>query len=171
MPALEWINEKKGKMEIERKFLIDDFPTHLPLLEKAVTQQGYLCTKPVVRIRKKQVQGKDDTFVLCFKGKGTLARQEVELALDRATYEQLEELVPGEMIEKDYRVYGLPNGLRLECSLVDPGKETSFFYAEVEFETVEQAHAFVPPAFLGRDVTEEDYGMARYWEKTRLHLL
>ncbi|HIS69630.1 MAG TPA: hypothetical protein IAA58_09750, partial [Candidatus Gallacutalibacter stercoravium] len=52
-------------MEIERKFLIDDFPTHLPLLEKAVTQQGYLCTKPVVRIRKKQVQGKDDTFVLC----------------------------------------------------------------------------------------------------------
>lgn len=31
----------------------------------------------------------------------------------------------------------------------------AFFYAEVEFDTLEQARAFVPPACLGRDVTEE----------------
>ncbi|WP_054324154.1 hypothetical protein [Anaeromassilibacillus sp. SJQ-1] len=38
--------------EIERKFLLSEFPD-LPLLEKAETFQGYLSVEPVVRIRKK----------------------------------------------------------------------------------------------------------------------
>ena len=36
-------------------------------------------------------------------------------------------------------VYALPDGLRLEVSLVDAGTPRSFFYAEVEFDTLEQA--------------------------------
>ena len=43
-------------MEIERKFLITEFPA-LPELLKADVEQGYLCVKPVVRIRKKDHKG------------------------------------------------------------------------------------------------------------------
>lgn len=40
-----------------------------------------------------------------------------------------------------------------------------FFYAEVEFDTLEQARAFVPPACLGRDVTEDRLVDGAYMEK------
>ena len=44
-------------MEIERKFLISGFPD-LPVAESSEMEQGYLCVKPVVRIRKKTVDGR-----------------------------------------------------------------------------------------------------------------
>ena len=60
-------------MEIERKFLIDGFPSDLPLLKESEVEQGYLATAPVVRIRRETVGGAP-SHVLCFKGKGTIAR-------------------------------------------------------------------------------------------------
>ena len=41
-------------MEIERKFLIDGFPSDLPLLKESEVEQGYLATAPVVRIRREK---------------------------------------------------------------------------------------------------------------------
>ena len=41
-------------MEIERKFLIDGFPSDLPLLKESEVEQGYLATAPVVRIRRER---------------------------------------------------------------------------------------------------------------------
>lgn len=76
-------------------------------------------------------------------------RQEIELPLEEATFLQLRELLPAPMIRKDYRVYALPDGHRLECSLVDGEEPGGFYYAEVEFGSVEESEAFVPPAFLG----------------------
>ena len=53
-------------------------------------------------------------------------------------------------------------------SLVDAGRPTAFFYAEVEFPTVEAARAFVPPPFLGEEKTESgDFSMSAYWHATR----
>ena len=70
--------------------------------------------------------------------------------------------------DRDYRVYALPGGERLEVSLVDAGRPTAFFYAEVEFPTVEAARAFVPPPFLGEEKTESgDFSMSAYWHATR----
>lgn len=39
-------------MEIERKYLIHTLPDHLEQYPKRELEQGYLCTAPVVRIRK-----------------------------------------------------------------------------------------------------------------------
>ena len=153
-------------MEIERKFLMDPaFPAELSLRDEAVVYQGYLAVHPVVRIRSKCRDGKTG-YVLCFKGEGTIARQETELVIDERVFHELENLLEAPMIRKDYRVYDLPEGRRLECSCVDRGTPTEFWYAEVEFPTLEDAYAFTPPAFLGRDVTEEaGYGMSSYWER------
>ena len=150
-------------MEIERKFLISGFPEGLPLLGEAVLEQGYLCTDPVVRIRSKEQDGRT-TYRLCFKGEGRLVRQETELDLTAEQFAELQNLLRAPMVRKDFRVYALPGGERLECSLVDG----AFFYAEVEFPTVEAAHAFAPPAFLGREVTEEEgFSMSDYWKTRR----
>ena len=154
-------------MEIERKFLLSGFPD-LPELERAEVFQGYLGISPEVRIRSKRV-GEAETYRLCFKGEGSLVREEIELDLDKATFESLKKLLPKPMIRKEYRIYRLENGLRLECSRVDGGTENEFLYAEVEFPSVEEANAFVPPDFLGEDVTETPgSSMSAYWERTRL---
>lgn len=150
-------------MEIERKFLISGFPEGLPLLAEAVLKQGYLCTDPVVRIRSKEQNG-SMTYRLCFKGEGRLVRQETELDLTAEQFAELQNLLRAPMVRKEFRVYALPGGERLECSLVDG----AFYYAEVEFPTVEAAHAFTPPAFLGREVTEEaGFSMSDYWKTRR----
>lgn len=154
-------------MEIERKFKLDAFPEHLPLLHASQVEQGYLSTTPCVRIRSKKTEDAVD-YKLCIKGQGTLVREEVELSLDEDRFTRLKNLLHGEMIRKDYRIYQLPDGRKLECSLVDGGTENAFLYAEVEFPTVEEANAFVPPAFLGEDVTEvPGSSMSSYWERTR----
>lgn len=155
------------QMEIERKYRISGFPEGegWPLLKQAVVCQGYLATHPVVRIRSKRTD-KETDYILCFKGEGTLVRQEIEMPLSEEIFTQLLELLPAPMMRKDYRVYGLPDGHKLECSLVDGDTPDAFYYAEVEFGSVEESEAFVPPAFLGEEVTEDpDFSMSQYWLK------
>lgn len=154
-------------MEIERKFMMDGFPD-LPEKSRSLMYQGYLSLEPTVRIRSKENEkGRD--YKLCIKGEGTLAREEIELPLEEPVFQRLAGLLKAPMIRKEHRTYALPDGLVLECSLVDEGLPTAFYYAEIEFPTLEAARAFVPPAYLGRDVTEEkQYYMGAYWERTRL---
>ena len=153
-------------MEIERRWKIAGFPENLPLLRQAHMRQGYIATVPVVRIRTDGAR-----CVLCFKGKGTLAREEIETDIDAETFRRLEAFIGKPLVSKDYRVYALPDGRRLEVSLVDEDLPTRFFYAEVEFDTVEQAQAYVPPADIGlqEEMTEDrGFSMSAYWKRTRL---
>ena len=109
-------------MEIERKFLIDwdqINALHLPLVRQAQSWQGYLsAATPVVRIRTRQFSDGDTDYILCIKGKGKLARQEIEKELTEQEFEALKSLLPIPMIFKDYRVFELEDGHLLECSLV-----------------------------------------------------
>ena len=154
-------------MEIERKFLMDGFPA-LPATCEATMLQGYLCCAPVVRIRSKETAGQT-SYKLCFKGQGTLVREEIELPIDADTFRRLCNLLPGALIRKEWKTYALEGGLTLECSLVDAGTPESFYYAEVEFSTVQQARAFVPPSYFGKEVTEDPSNSKnQYWRHTRL---
>ena len=156
-------------MEIERKWLIEGFPEDagLPCIKRAAVRQGYIATAPVVRIRE-SVSESGTRYVLCFKGKGTLAREEIETDIDRETFEKLCVFTGKDLVTKRYRVYALPGGEQLEVSLVDEGRATAFYYAEVEFPTQAAAHAFVPPDFLGEEKTEDPaFSMSRYWRSTR----
>ena len=69
------------------------------------------------------------------------------------------------------------HGLRLEVNHVDGGLPSEFWYAEVEFSSVEAAKAFEPAAvglgdYLVDDVTNQPgQSMGDYWESTRLHSL
>ena len=55
-------------MEIERKYLIKKLPEDLAQYPHMEMEQAYLCTEPVVRVRK---EGAD--YVLTYKSKGLCA--------------------------------------------------------------------------------------------------
>lgn len=154
-------------MEIERKWLVPGFFDGIfPCTGEARMEQSYLCTEPTVRLRRTRTKD-GETLILCFKGKGTLAREEIELPLEPDIYDRLTTLLPMPPVVKLFRTYLLPDGQTLECSLVDPGADTAFYYAEVEFATVEEALAFLPPeGFSGDEKTENgDFSMGHYWQR------
>jgi len=135
-------------MEIERKYLItnpfegyDQFPSHL-------IEQAYLCTDPVVRIRKE-----DDSCYLTYKSKGLLVREESNLPLSLQAYEHLLSKADGIILTK--RRYLIPlksTGLTIELDVFS-GVYEGLMLAEVEFQTEEDARSFVPPDWFGREVT------------------
>lgn len=159
---------QSGFTEIERKFLIDAFPDDLPLLHIQRVYQAYLSLEPEVRLRRAEQDGQDAARSLTIKSGSGLVRREVRIDLSREQFDALAELIPQPFISKDYRVYRLPGGLELECSLVDEGTDTAFLYAEIEFPSVEAAKAFPPLPLFKQEVTENPaYRMNRYWKDTR----
>ncbi len=134
-------------MEIERKFLIPELPADLDSYPSRRIEQAYLCTEPVVRIRRQ-----DDKYILTYKSAGMMAREEYNLPLTKEAYEHLKEKADGIVLSKRRYLLPLPDGLTIELDVFDAPYET-LRLAEVEFESVAQAEAFVPPAWFGEDVT------------------
>ena len=89
-------------MEIERKFLIRQLPEHLEQYPCRHIEQGYLCTNPVVRIRKQ-----DDAYFLTYKSGGLMAREEYNLPLTAEGYEHLRPTADGLLITKRDIVFHL----------------------------------------------------------------
>jgi CYTH domain-containing protein len=110
-------------------------------------EQGYLCTSPVVRIRRQ-----NEEYYLTYKSKGLLAREEYNLPLTREAYEHLKPKTDGILISKDRYVIPTENGLHIELDIFHD-KYEGLFLAEVEFSSEEEALAYVPPAWFGEDVT------------------
>ncbi len=71
-------------MEIERKFLIKELPQNLERYDFHLIEQAYLCTEPVIRVRRE-----DDNYYMTYKSKGLLAREEYNLPLTKEAYETL----------------------------------------------------------------------------------
>ena len=157
-------------MEIERKWLTDGWPG-LPETARIEMRQGYLSLGPTVRIRSERC-GEHTDYVLCIKGAGTLAREEIELPLTAEQFARLEKGGGRPLIEKQQRRYALPDGLVLEVNRVDAGQPGEFFYAEVEFSSVQQALLWEPgelAGYLANEVTSTPgQSMGEYWRRTRL---
>jgi adenylate cyclase len=138
-------------MEIERKFLVPAVPAGLGEHPSSALAQGYIAIHPdgtEVRIRRR-----DGASVLTVKSGGGLARVEEEFPVDDAAFERLWPLTEGRRIEKvRYLVPAEAPGLVIEVDVYD-GALAGLVVAEVEFAGEADAEAFVPPAWLGREVT------------------
>lgn len=155
-------------MEIERKFLIKELPANLESYPHHLIEQGYLCTNPVVRVRRQ-----DSDYILTYKGGGKMVREEYNLPLTAEAYEHLIQKVDGYHITKTRYLIPLSTADRTNSEHMTNDTSTAasdpyagltveldiFTYpghlimAEVEFETAEQALSFVPPLWFGTDVT------------------
>lgn len=144
------LHRKEGTifMEIERKYLIHTPPADYRSYPSHKIEQAYLCTEPVVRIRKE-----DDTYYLTYKSKGLLMREEYNLPLTRDSYEHLLKKADGIVLTKERFLIPI-EGTELTIELdIFEGDYQGLMLAEVEFQTKKEADAFMAPAWFGKDVT------------------
>lgn len=135
-------------MEIERKYLIRRLPENLSQYQCKRIAQGYICTNPVVRIRKS-----DDEYYLTYKGKGLMAREEYNLPLTQEGYEHMLPKIDGRLIEKSRYLIPLDGKLTAELDIFE-GDLAPLIIVEVEFDSLDAANSFIPPEWFGEDVTE-----------------
>lgn len=133
-------------MEIERKYLLNRLPENLDTYPQRHLEQGYLCTAPVVRIRKD-----DDKYELTYKSGGMMVREEYNLPLTKTSYEHLKKKVDGRLITK--KRYMIPYEKYMIELDVFENDLAPLMLAEVEFETETDAESFTPPDWFGKDVT------------------
>lgn len=134
-------------MEIERKYLVTYLPENLENYEQKRISQGYICTNPVVRIRRS-----NDDYFLTYKSKGLMAREEYEMPLTAEAFEHMLPKIDGILIDKIRYMIPLNEKHVAELDIFQ-GTLAPLRLVEVEFESIEEANAFVPPAWFGDDVT------------------
>lgn len=134
-------------MEIERKFLIKVMPEPLEQYPYHLIEQAYLCTDPVVRIRRQ-----DAEYILTYKGSGMMIREEYNLPLTKEAYEHLLPKADGNIITKKRYLIPLSNGLKTELDIFERNLQ-GLFLAEVEFPSEAAALAFEAPDWFGEEVT------------------
>lgn len=136
--------------EIERKFLVSSVPAWLGDGDSAEIAQGYVALDGETEVRIRRHGG---AHSLTIKSGVGLVRTEVELDLDAAGFGDLWPLTEGRRVVK--RRHGVPTEhLHLDLD-VYAGDLEGLVVAEVEFASVEASGAFDPPAWLGREVTED----------------
>jgi len=146
--------KKSSGVEIERKFLIDinKIPYKLKNLEHYTFEQAYISFSPEMRIRK--VDNK--YFYLTVKApidtKG-MVREEREFVTTREEYEKLLKKMEGNLIFKDR--YQIRGSNYVICFDIYSGSLKGLTVMEIEFQSVKQANKYVPPAWVGKDVTSD----------------
>ena len=134
-------------MEIERKYLVKTLPDHLDQYESKKIAQGYLCTEPVVRIRRS-----NNDYYLTYKGDGLMVREEYNLPLTKESYGHLLPKIDGLLIAKTRYLIPLNEHLTAELDIFEKDL-APLTLVEVEFDSVEEADKFTAPASFGEDVT------------------
>jgi len=143
-------------MEIERKFTIKKLPDGLEQYEKKEIEQAYLCKRPTLRIRKS-----NEDYILTYKSKLGLniaadvtarCNEEVELPLTKEAYLHLKEKADGQVISKTRYLIPIENNRKIELDVFH-GYLEGLIFAEVEFESEEEAAAYQLPDWFLEDVT------------------
>lgn len=152
-------------MEIERKFTIKQLPDHPEQYTHHVIEQAYLCTNPVVRVRKE-----DSSYYMTYKGSGMMSREEYNLPLTAEAYEHLIQKADGIIITKTRYIIPIKNiQFSADYMLTEAAKNwqpiveldifhgalSSLVMAEVEFPDEETANAYIPEDWFLLDVTQD----------------
>jgi adenylate cyclase len=153
--AWPWAIKAHGRygcaIEIERKFLVGELPPELDRWPCTRIEQGYLAVGhdgTEVRVRRR---GGDSTLTV--KSGSLRVRVEEEIAIEPGRFERLWPLTEGRRIEKTRYEIG-EAGRTIELN-VYAGALAGLAVAEVEFSSGQDADAFSPPQWLGREVTED----------------
>lgn len=141
-------------MEIERKFRVIKLPNDLENYEKEEIEQGYLCIKPTVRIRKS-----NNNYFLTYKWKNpnviegkAIQNIEYEMPLTKENYQHLFNKVDNNMVIKTRYMVPLEDGHVVEMDFFHHCLE-GLVFAEVKFSSVEDSENFDKPSWLGEDIS------------------
>jgi CYTH domain-containing protein/CHAD domain-containing protein len=136
--------------EIERKFLVKQ----MPRAESGATaiEQGYLALDERAEVRLRRAG--DELLLTAKTGHGEV-REEVEVAIEAGAFEALWPLTEGRRISKVRHYAPLGDGLRAEVDVYG-GSLDWLRTAEIEFDTRAEADRFVPPPWLGAELTGDE---------------
>lgn len=188
--------------EIERQFALDGEPTSEQIITELMRLNNetgftgeitmkytedqytsYLYTGPVqVRVRKIVRGNRKPIYRLTIKGgyEKRTTRTEVETNITEEQYEEILSIIGNDVEPIRKRCVILRVGKKgrdINISTVDPGKDTSFTFAEVEFDSEKEAEEFEWPlkGIKAYDVTGrtgvnpgKSMSMTEYWEKVHL---
>jgi adenylate cyclase len=135
--------------EIERKFLVEHLPPELEIDSEDEIAQGYLSTgEDQVRLRRR-----GDRYLITAKRGHGLIRDEVEVPLERDSFEELWPMTEGRRLEKTRRTTQVDE----HTAEIDvyKGPLDGLMTVEVEFEDAGAAEAFSPPAWFSRELTSD----------------
>ncbi len=133
---------------VERLFLLAKRPSGFADKRQTPIVQGYLATELNRQIRVRRQGWR--CFLTIQDGRGT-SRDETETALSREQFDTLWPLTAGCRVEKR-RLTGQWIGHGYTIDLFG-GEHSGLEIAEIRFASAEEAEAFVPPKFLGREIT------------------
>ena len=138
-------------IEVERKFVAAQAPLIDQFGPAVSIRQGYVAVDGDVTVR---VRITGDGSWLTVKGGGGLARTEVEVAIDADDAEALWPHTVGRRIGKTRHRIPLDTSRPLVAEVdVFDGDLAGLCLIEVEFDSVDAAEAFDPPAWFGSEVT------------------
>jgi CYTH domain-containing protein len=147
--------------EIERKFLLKRLPDSLSSFPNEEITQGYLAAERggvQVRLRKKGV-----VRSLTYKRGNKTAREEREIRLSAEQFDALWPATEGRRLTKiRYDVPWKAHTIEVD---IYTGRHDGVVVAEVEFPDEKTCAEFVPPDWLGEEVT----GKARYSNVAMAH--
>jgi adenylate cyclase len=135
-------------IEIERKFLLREIPGADVLGPGEPLRQGYIAEEDDVAVR---IRISERAATLTVKAGAGLSRTEVDKAISRDEAEALWPHTLGRRIEKTR--HRVAQGDRVAEVDVYAGALSGLCTAEVEFDSEDDAAAFAPPAWFGREVT------------------
>ena len=145
-------------VEIEKKYKIKEMQKNLEEYKKIEIEQSYLNygNEPTLRLRKYN----EEEYILSYKAKKETEQKnisicdEVELPLSKEAYEHLKTKIDGRVIYKTRYIIPIEDELKVEIDMFKDFFEGVTF-AEIEFDSEEQANSYKVPEWLGEDISGE----------------
>lgn len=143
-------------MEIERKFLVDGSSEIISNIIRNITPsfivQGYLNTnsKDEYLIRYRSIDSQ--FFILEIKGPGMLSREELGYPISEIEFSEGFNLCKKKISKHRYSYK--EDNIEYEIDLYENYK---FITVEIEFETEEESEKFVPPFWIGKEITYDPF--------------
>lgn len=147
-------------LEIERKFLLKEFPQQLikedrlQIISEQVMDQTYLAIHEDQELRVRKIVDKasgDTTYTHTFKKGHGLIREEVEYSISGGIYDQMINALNFVPLIKT-RTTARWGDMTIE---IDHYHQIQLMVLEVEFKTEEEALAFTAPDWFGEDISTD----------------
>jgi adenylate cyclase len=158
-------------LEIERKFLLPQFPSvlieegELRVLSEQRIEQTYLAMDENQELRVRRLvdlASGEVSYTHTFKLGNGLSREEIEYSISESIYEQVIMAFGFVPLTKN-RITVEWNGRIIEIDIYD---QIELSVLEVEFDSEEAANSFMAPEWFGKDISSErQYSNKKVWRE------
>jgi adenylate cyclase len=158
-------------LEIERKFLLPQFPSvlieeeELRVLSEQKIEQTYLAMDENQELRVRRLvdlASGEVSYTHTFKLGNGLSREEIEYSISESIYEQVIMAFGFVPLTKN-RITAEWNGRIIEIDTYD---QIELSVLEVEFDSEEAANSFMAPEWFGKDISSErQYSNKKVWRE------